>query len=90
MEDQLLPLTAIHFLILDSERRQQLIFKSIIDQKKDASDIDKAEGFVMTQGGQQHPKITTKGWSMKVEWKDGTSSWIPLSEIKNANPVEVA
>eukprot|EP00957_Ditylum_brightwellii_P159914 12172437-Ditylum_brightwellii.AAC.1 len=48
------------------------------------------DGFVTTQGGQQQPKITTEGWSLKVEWKDGTSSRLPLSEVKNANPVKVA
>ena len=34
--------------------------------------------------------ITTKGWELKVQWADGTSSWLPLCEVKNANPVETA
>jgi len=25
-----------------------------------------------------------------VEWKDGTTSWLPLKEIKETNPIEVA
>eukprot|EP00957_Ditylum_brightwellii_P126107 9613428-Ditylum_brightwellii.AAC.2 len=75
---------------VDSEGCWQLIFKSIIDHKKDAKAIDKADGFVMTQGGQQRLKITIRGCSLKVEWKEGTSSGIPLFEVKNANLVEVA
>jgi hypothetical protein len=25
-----------------------------------------------------------------VEWKDGTTSWVPLSTLKESNPVEIA
>jgi hypothetical protein len=28
--------------------------------------------------------------TFEIEWKDGTTSWIPLKELKEANPVEVA
>ena len=34
--------------------------------------------------------IATKGWKFEVEWKDGTSSWIPLKILKESNPIEVA
>ena len=34
--------------------------------------------------------ITTKGWLLNVEWVDGTSSWIPLSDLKESKPIEVA
>jgi hypothetical protein len=30
------------------------------------------------------------GWDREVEWKDGTSSWIPLKELKETNGVETA
>ena len=32
----------------------------------------------------------TKGWSLCVEWKDGTASFEKLSQFKELNPVEVA
>ena len=35
-------------------------------------------------------RITTKGWKIKVEWKDGSCSWIPLKIIKESNPIEMA
>jgi hypothetical protein len=25
-----------------------------------------------------------------VEWKDGLATWVPLKDLKNSNPVEVA
>ena len=32
----------------------------------------------------------TKGWELKVVWEDGMASWLPMCEIRNANPVETA
>ena len=34
--------------------------------------------------------MTTRGWSLEVEWKDGSASWVPLKDLKLANPVELA
>jgi len=32
--------------------------------------------------------FTTKGWKICIAWKDGTSSWHPLSEVKSSYPLE--
>ena len=34
--------------------------------------------------------ITTQGWDLRVRWKDGSTSWIPLKELKASNPIDVA
>ena len=34
--------------------------------------------------------MTTKEWKLCIQWKDGTTSWEPLSSVKESNPVEVA
>jgi hypothetical protein len=33
---------------------------------------------------------TTKGWNLCVEWKDGTTFWENLVDLKGFNPIEVA
>ena len=33
---------------------------------------------------------TTKGWSLCVKLCDGSSMWVPLSELKESNPIETA
>ena len=35
-------------------------------------------------------KLTTKGWDLCIQWKDGSTSWEPLASVKESNPVEVA
>ena len=36
------------------------------------------------------PKVTTRGWSLLVQWHDGLSSCEPLKDLKASNSVEVA
>ena len=36
------------------------------------------------------PVITTKGWDMQIRWKDQSTSWIALSNIKESFPVQAA
>ena len=42
------------------------------------------------RGANKTRKPTTKGWQLLVEWKDGSSSWMKLKDIKDSNPIEVA
>jgi hypothetical protein len=35
-------------------------------------------------------KKSTAGWDFEIEWKDGSTSWLPLKELKETNAVEVA
>jgi len=35
-------------------------------------------------------KYTTKGWFLLIKWKDGSESWKPLCDLKEAYPVETA
>jgi hypothetical protein len=32
----------------------------------------------------------TKGWKLCVKWKDGTTSWERLADLKESYPMEVA
>ena len=34
--------------------------------------------------------MTTQGWSLLVSWKDGSSDWMPLKDIKDSYPVQIA
>jgi hypothetical protein len=41
-------------------------------------------------GSNKKVRKTTKGWHFCVEWKDGTTSWERLVDLKEINTVEVA
>lgn len=76
---------------IDDEGNSHSILKSIIDHQtnKDVA-IPKSKGYFTSATGCKRRVVTTKGWKLKVQWLDGTQSWIPLKDIKDANPIEVA
>ena len=53
-------------------------------------DIFKEDMYVTTKRGQRKLSKTTYGWELLVRWKDDTESWIPLKDMKESHPVEVA
>jgi len=75
---------------VDDEGKQFQILSEITNHMKDGTAIPISDGMVTTRSGVQKPKITTQGWKLQVEWKDGSSSWVKLKDLKESNPVEVA
>ena len=61
----------------------------IVDHCKNNNAIPLKES-VTDIAGKSHRVITTKGWEFCVEWTDGTQSWIPLKDLKNANAIMAA
>jgi hypothetical protein len=78
------------FSQVDSEGKQYMILGEICDHKKDGRAILQSDGFTTSKNGNKVAKTTTIGWSLLVEWKDGSSDWIPLKDLKESNPVELA
>jgi len=66
---------------VDSEGCSFAILQDIIGHEKDASAISKDDESV---------RFTTKGWRLQVLWKDGSSSLVPLREMKDAYLVQTA
>jgi hypothetical protein len=62
---------------------------AFVDHKKDGHAVEIADGFVQN-GSNRHKRITTKGWKLCVEWKDGPTTWERLADLKESYPIEVA
>ena len=75
---------------VDDEGRSDSVLREIVDHHTNDHVLSKDDGFVIDRKGQQHPRITTRGWELKVEWRDGSATWIPLKELMESNPAEVA
>jgi hypothetical protein len=63
--------------------------EGIIDHKTDDLVMDRA-GMYIKCGSNKQVRKTTKGWHLYVEWKDGTTRWERLADLKESNPVEVS
>ena len=60
------------------------------DHNRDGRDITKVGGFIKSSNGNLHQKRTTSGWKLLVEWKDSSVDWVPLNDLKQFNPFEMA
>jgi hypothetical protein len=63
--------------------------EGIVDHKTDGHAVEPADMYIK-HGSNRKVRQTTKGWNLRVEWKDGTTSWERLADLKERNPVEVA
>ena len=75
---------------VDEEGRRLMMLSEIIDHRSTADAIPIFEGTFVNQYGVERRKATTRGWELLVEWKDGSSDWISLKDLKESYPVEVA
>ncbi|KAI2511643.1 Reverse transcriptase (RNA-dependent DNA polymerase) [Fragilaria crotonensis] len=75
---------------VDDEGRSYAVMSEIVDHRTNGHALSKDDGFVEDKRGRRHPRITTRGWELQVEWRDGSTTWVPLSELKESNPIQVA
>lgn len=75
---------------VDQEGHRQMMLKEIIDHRFTNEAIREEDAFYTTHTGVQRRKQTTRGWELCIEWKDGSTQWIAMKDMKNSYPIEVA
>jgi hypothetical protein len=63
--------------------------EGIIGHKTNFHAIDRADMYI-NHGSYTQVRKTIKGFHLCVEWKDGTTRWERLADLKESYPVEVA
>ena len=75
---------------IDREGHHFAVMQEIIDHEVGDTVLSKDDSMYKDKHGRMQPKRTTKGWKLLVEWKDGSTTWARLTDLKESNPVEVA
>ncbi len=76
---------------VDDEGRQYQLLDEIADHRSDRTTLRVEDGFTVSQNGNRVPKQTTCcGWFLLVNWKDGSSDWVKLKDLKDSYPVQIA
>ena len=75
---------------LDEEGKRHLLLADIIDHRKGKRAIDKQDAFSTRRNGVRRRRQTTQGWKMLCEWKDGSTDWVALKDVKHSYPVFAA
>ena len=73
----------------DSEGQQFQLLDGIVDHKTDGHAVKMADKYI-TVKGRKHMRRTTKGWWLCARWKDGTTSWERLSDMKESYMLQIA
>ena len=68
---------------------QYRLMSKIVYHKSNYKAVAKSDRYVFIRG-RQFPRKTTVGWNLCVEWRDGSTSWERLSNMKEVYPVLVS
>ena len=75
---------------IDAEGHQYQLLQEIVDHRSDGLGVSRDNGFHISKNGNRVPRPMTKGWHLLVAWKDGSTDWIKLKDIKDSYPVQIA
>jgi hypothetical protein len=78
------------YLQKDSEGNQYVLLDEIIDWRQTEEAVEEQNILQISHNGNLHPRRTTKGYQMCIQWKDGSTSWEHLKDIKEAYPIQAA
>jgi hypothetical protein len=75
---------------IDSEVRQYLLLKELVDWHTISDAVDEAHEYQISFKNNIHKWHTTKIWELCILWKDGSTYWEELKDLKEAFPLQVA
>ena len=75
---------------IDLDGRHHLLMEEILEHRSNEQAVTQDNKYVVTKRGEKKLRKTTIGWEFRVLWRDGSSQWISLKELKESNPVEIA
>ena len=78
------------FAQIDEEGNRYVTMDSIQSHRVDGTQVTKDNAFVISHNGGKRRIETTKGWEILLQWKDGTSTWEKLKDVKESYPVQLA
>ena len=78
------------FAQVDQESNRHILLDEIIDYRVNGCEVELQDAFITTGTGTRRRCETTIGWELLAQWKDGSTNWISLKDLKESNPVQTA
>ena len=78
------------FAQVDEEGNRHVTMDSIMAHRVDGTQVTNDDAFIISHNGGKRRKETTKGWEILLQWKDGTTTWEKLKDVKESYPVQLA
>ena len=77
------------FAQVDEEGNRYVLFDEIVDHRTDGAEIKLDEQYITSSNGTSRRIETTKGWEILVGWKDGSTTWENLKDMKECYPIQI-
>ena len=74
---------------LDDEGYNVHVIDELVDHRKFDGAVQMKDAFYVWNGKRTRKK-TTRGWQICTRWKDGTTTWMDMKDLKDSDPVMLA
>ena len=78
------------FAQVDQEGNIHVLLDELIDYRVNGREVKLQDAFITTRTGTRRRHETTIGWELLVQWKDGSTNWVSLKDLKDSYPVQTA
>ena len=78
------------FTQVDQEGNRHILLDEIIDYRVNSCKVKLQDAFITTGTGMIRRHETTIGWELLAQWKDESTNWISLKDLKESYPVQTA
>ena len=75
---------------VNDEGLKLMVLDEIIGHRTDGSEIIDEDAFITSKNGVKKRRQTTQGHHILLKWKDGTTTWNTLKDVKDSYPVQLA
>ena len=75
---------------VDSEGNRHVLFADIIDHRTNGKQLSKDDAFITTSMGTKQRRESTIGWEILIQWKDSSTTWVSMKDVKQAYPVQLS
>ena len=78
------------FVQVYQEGNRHVLLDELIDYRVNGREVKLQDAFITTGTGTRRRRETTIGWELLEQWKDGSTNWVSLKDLKEAYPVQTA
>ena len=78
------------FAQVDQEGYRPVLLDKLIDYRVNGHEVKRQDAFITTGTGTRWRRETTIWWELLAQWKDRSSNWVSLKDLKEAYPVQTA
>ena len=63
---------------------------TIEDHRTNGKQLSLEESYITSPNGGRRRRETTKGWEILICWKDGSTTWETMKDVKNTYSLQLA